>query len=214
MYVRISMSLWESLRHIETLLTLWDPFNTLRCFETLWDALRHFETLWDSSLWRFEMLWDALRRFETLWGAFETLWDPLRCFETLWDPLRCFETLLDPLRPFEMLLDPLRPFETLWELWNNHDENMKKMMKFFNTIVTFNFHDEKTKRHLIFSSWMLLWTLVMRQWDEKKLLWPRSKRSRGQKTWTCYRTLKIGWVLSTQKYLEEAVFKTQRSSKP
>ena len=38
------------------------------------------------------------------------------------------------------------------------------------------------KSHFVFSSWMLLWSLVMRQWDEKKLLWPRSKRSRGQKS--------------------------------
>ena len=58
---------------------------------------------------------------------------------------------------------------------------MKIMMKSFNTIFTWNFHDEKMKSHLVFSSWMLLWTLVMRQWDEKKLLWPRSKWSRGQK---------------------------------
>ena len=54
-------------------------------------------------------------------------------------------------------------------------------MKSFNTIFTWNFHDEKMKSHLVFSSWMLLWTLMMRQWDKKKLLWPRSKRSRGQK---------------------------------
>ena len=181
MYVRISMSICEtmliSLRHLEM---IWE---VLIFFEILWDALRRFETLWDA-MRRFETLRDALRLFETLWDnlirfkIFWDLWDSLRHFEMLWDALRHWETLWDAERFFETL----RLFVLFW---NNHDENMKIMMKSFNTIFTWNFHAEKMKSHLVFLSWMLQWTLVMRQWDEKKLLWPRSKRSRGQKNGKC-----------------------------